>query len=281
MERVDGQRLGRGGLSHLSQWHADRDRHDTSFSNTGLTPTTTYSYTVAAYDGVNNLSAQSSSRSATTLADTTAPTTPGGLAGTPVSASQINLSWSAATDSGGSGLAGYRLYRNGTQIAQTASTSASDTGLAEYTSYNYTVRSYDNAGNVSPLSSVVPVRTLDVTPPSVPGTPTAPHQPVPVRCRGRARPIPAAAPDSRATRSIATACRLARPHDELRRFDCAELGAVPLSRGGVRQRRQHVGTVERAGVPAARPDAADDADQCSGDGRVFEPGQRNVDGIHG
>ena len=59
-------------------------------------------------------------------------------------------------------------------------TSASDTGLAEYTSYNYTVRSYDNAGNVSPLSSAVPVRTLDVTPPTVPGTPTTPHQPVPV-----------------------------------------------------------------------------------------------------
>src|SRR5207249_3420113 len=48
----------------------------TSFANTGLSPSTTYSYTVAAYDAAGNLSAQSSSASATTPAppDTTPPT---------------------------------------------------------------------------------------------------------------------------------------------------------------------------------------------------------------
>src|SRR5436190_221461 len=47
----------------------------TSFANTGLSPSTTYSYTVAAYDAAGNLSAQSSSASATTPAppDTTPP----------------------------------------------------------------------------------------------------------------------------------------------------------------------------------------------------------------
>ncbi|WP_020562854.1 fibronectin type III domain-containing protein [Methylosarcina fibrata] len=38
----------------------------TSFSNTGLSPSTTYKYTVAAYDAAGNTSAQSSSASATT-----------------------------------------------------------------------------------------------------------------------------------------------------------------------------------------------------------------------
>src|SRR6266853_2273684 len=48
----------------------------TSFPNTGLSPSTTYSYTVAAFDAAGNLSAQSSPASATTpaAADTTPPT---------------------------------------------------------------------------------------------------------------------------------------------------------------------------------------------------------------
>src|SRR5207253_7899812 len=48
----------------------------TSFTNTGLSPSTTYSYAVAAFDAAGNLSAQSSPASATTpaAADTTPPT---------------------------------------------------------------------------------------------------------------------------------------------------------------------------------------------------------------
>src|SRR5205814_10184791 len=38
----------------------------TSFTNTGLSPSTTYSYTVAAFDAAGNLSAQSSPANATT-----------------------------------------------------------------------------------------------------------------------------------------------------------------------------------------------------------------------
>ncbi len=48
-----------------------------SFTNTGLTPSTTYSYTISAYDNAGNASAQSSGINATTgnPADTTPPTT--------------------------------------------------------------------------------------------------------------------------------------------------------------------------------------------------------------
>src|SRR5439155_24631 len=88
----------------------------TSFANTGLQPSTTYSYTVAAYDAAGNLSAQSSPASATTPAppDTTPPTVPAGLTATAVSSSQINLSWAASSDT--VGVSGYRVYRGGTQI---------------------------------------------------------------------------------------------------------------------------------------------------------------------
>src|SRR4029077_13924848 len=47
----------------------------TSFANTGLSPSTTYTYAVAAFDAAGNVSAQSSPASATTPAapDTTPP----------------------------------------------------------------------------------------------------------------------------------------------------------------------------------------------------------------
>src|SRR5437016_8525830 len=65
---VSGYRVYRGGTQIAT-------RSTTSFTNTGLSPSTTYTYTVAAYDAAGNLSAQSSSASATTPAppDTTPP----------------------------------------------------------------------------------------------------------------------------------------------------------------------------------------------------------------
>src|SRR3989442_1296240 len=74
----------------------------TSYSNTGLSPSTTYYFRVRAYSGSVD-SGNSSTVSAKTLADTSAPTTPSGLTATTASSSQINLSWSASTDTGGSG----------------------------------------------------------------------------------------------------------------------------------------------------------------------------------
>jgi len=116
----------------------------TSYSDPGRTGTTTYSYQVAAYDAVPNVSALSTAISVTTP-DTIAPSTPTSLSATAVSPSKINLSWGASADTGGSGLAGYRVYRGGSLIASPATNSFSDTGLASSTSYSYTVAAYDNA----------------------------------------------------------------------------------------------------------------------------------------
>src|SRR5213078_3122240 len=143
----------------------------TSFANTGLSPSTTYSYTVAAYDAAGNLSAQSSSASATTPAppDTTPPSVPTGLTASAVSSSQINLSWTASSDN--VGVSGYRVYRNGTQIATTSATSFANTGLSPSTTYSYTVAAYDAAGNLSAQSSSASAPTPappDTTPPTVP-----------------------------------------------------------------------------------------------------------------
>jgi len=137
----------------------------TSYSDTGLSEATSYSYTVAAYDASGNASSQCGAVAVSTL-DATVPSVPSNLQGTAASASQINLTWSASTDN--VGVTGYRVYRNGIQVGTAASTSYSDTGLSEATSYSYRVAAYDAAGNLSSLCGAVAVSTADATAPSVP-----------------------------------------------------------------------------------------------------------------
>src|SRR6267143_1895819 len=88
-------------------------------------------------------------------ADTTAPTTPAGLAASASTSSSLTLSWSASTDN--VGVAGYRVYRDGTLVASPSGTSASITGLSAGVPYSFTVSALDVAGNVSALSAPLSV----------------------------------------------------------------------------------------------------------------------------
>jgi chitodextrinase len=100
--------------------------------------------------------------------DITPPTTPAAVSAVAISASQINISWTASTDN--VGVTGYKVYRNGTAIGTPSTTSYSDTGLLASTTYTYTVVAYDAAGNVSPNSSPASATTqsaADTTPPTV------------------------------------------------------------------------------------------------------------------
>src|SRR3989454_4287580 len=77
----------------------------TTYSDTGLAHTTTYTYRVSAINSIGTGS-PSSTASATTLA--VAPSSPTGLAATAVASSQISLSWTAPADNGGSAVTGYK-----------------------------------------------------------------------------------------------------------------------------------------------------------------------------
>jgi chitodextrinase len=142
----------------------------TTFFDSGLAPNTTYSYTVSAYDFAGNESAQSTTVNGTTAGpDTTAPSMPTGLVATPVSTSEIDLSWVAATDN--VGVTGYKVYRNGSAVGTTTGAlTFKDTGLTAATSYSYTVGAVDAAGNESAQSTAVNSSTQapDTTPPTVP-----------------------------------------------------------------------------------------------------------------
>ena len=155
----------------------------TTFSDTGLTASTSYSYRVRANDGAGNNSAYSNTASATTQTspDTTPPTAPTNLTATAASTTQINLSWTASTDN--VGVAGYLVERcsgaacaNFVQIATPAGTTFSDTGLIASTSYSYRVRADDAAGNDSAYSNTASATTqtpADTTPPTAPTNLTA------------------------------------------------------------------------------------------------------------
>jgi len=132
---------------------------NTAYTDSTVVGSTTYGYTVAAYDAANNVSAQSAARNVATP-DVTPPSTPSSLSAVAAGVTRINLSWGGSSDTGGSGLAGYRVYRNGALIASTAATSYTDTGLAGSTAYSYTVGAYDNAGNISGQSNTASATTF-------------------------------------------------------------------------------------------------------------------------
>lgn len=139
----------------------------TTYNDTGLTVSTTYRYQVTALDAKGNESARSTTVSAATNSDTTAPSVPTGLSGTATSMTTIDLSWTASTDN--VGVAGYRVFRDGTQVGTTSATTYSDTGLTKSTTYAYTVLAYDAAGNPSAQTAPVSVKTQsDTAAPSVP-----------------------------------------------------------------------------------------------------------------
>ena len=139
----------------------------TLYADTTVQPETAYTYQIIAFDDSGNNSGGSNTVTITTpsVPDTTPPTIPSGIVATAVSASQINLSWNAATDN--IGVTGYEVYRNNARVATVTTLSYGDAGLAAATQYIYTVRAIDAAGDVSEFSSAVSATTLN--PPIVNG----------------------------------------------------------------------------------------------------------------
>ena len=122
----------------------------TSYSATGLDPNTLYSYVVRARDSSQNTTLDSGTLSATT--DLAPPSDPTSMAGTAVSTTQINLSW---TDNSNDET-GFKLERQfdgqGSWDLVAASlapnTSAySDSGLTASTLYHYRISAFNAVGS--------------------------------------------------------------------------------------------------------------------------------------
>jgi chitodextrinase len=89
--------------------------------------------------------------------DTQAPTAPTNLTASNVAQTSLTLNWSASTDN--VGVTGYDVYQGASNLGEVSGTSANITGLDAGTSYSFTVRAKDAAGNVSAASSALNVTT--------------------------------------------------------------------------------------------------------------------------
>src|SRR5215475_12480900 len=132
----------------------------TSFTVTGLAPSSTHTYTAQAVDAANNVSAASNAVTVTTdppVVDTTAPTAPTNLSVASKTSTTVSLSWTASTDN--VGVTGYRILEGATQVGMSATTSSTVTGLAPSSTHTYTARAVDAANNLSSDSNAVTVTT--------------------------------------------------------------------------------------------------------------------------
>ncbi|MGO8997299.1 MAG: fibronectin type III domain-containing protein [Polyangiaceae bacterium] len=143
--------------------------NQSSFQFTGLAPTTTYNFVVAAEDQANNISTGNTQVSGETVNDTTPPTFPNGAlqSATALSDSTIQLSWNIATDNVSTATQiTYDIYQATSSGGEAACTTGPTysvagtvgsgnplaqqytvTGLQPLTAYYFIVRARDAAGN--------------------------------------------------------------------------------------------------------------------------------------
>jgi chitodextrinase len=150
-----------------------------TFTDAGLSPGTSYTYTVRAIDASGNASPFSpalliSTQANSTPADITAPSTPGTPRAGTITASSLTINWNPSTDNQGIGR--YEVYNGTTLIASTVLTTFTLTGLTANTPYSLTIKAFDASGNASATSTALTVTTAaaavtpvaDTTAPSTP-----------------------------------------------------------------------------------------------------------------
>lgn len=146
----------------------------------GLHPDTTYTIAVQAWDARYNGSAVARVL-ATTVPDTTPPSTPSGLHVDEVTASKVLLTWTSGTDAVGP--VEHDVLVNGVVTANAFSTVTPGTfprpavqsawvrQLSPGTGYQFTVRARDGSGNLSAPSNTVSATTEPATDTVAPSTP--------------------------------------------------------------------------------------------------------------
>ncbi|GII63202.1 hypothetical protein Skr01_32870 [Sphaerisporangium krabiense] len=111
---------------------------DTSYTDSGLAASTTYTYMLRARDAAGNRS------DAAWVTATTAAPAPGqpGTAWATANNTSVTLTWGASSGT----VTGYRIYEGGTQRAQVTTTTATVSGLGKCETHKYTIKAYNVSG---------------------------------------------------------------------------------------------------------------------------------------
>ncbi|TAJ15891.1 MAG: fibronectin type III domain-containing protein, partial [Dehalococcoidia bacterium] len=153
----------------------------TTYSHTGLTTGTAYTYKISAINSLGTSTASSDvSVTPTSSSAAVAPGAPTGLTATAPSPTKIDLSWTAPADNGGYPITGYKIqYKTGSNsyadlVANTASTttSFSHDGITAgqlYIYRVYTITSFATSTQFSPEALITPKAASTS---SAPGAPT-------------------------------------------------------------------------------------------------------------
>ena len=130
----------------------------TSLAISGLSPNTSYTFTVVATDAAKNLSAASAPLVVSTLKDTQPPSAPANLkAVISTLGTAVTLTWSAAVDN--VGVTGYKVFENSNLVGTVTTTGVVVNSLLPSTSYSFAVKATDVAGNLSASSAALAVTT--------------------------------------------------------------------------------------------------------------------------
>jgi uncharacterized protein YkwD len=119
-----------------------------------VAPAQTTVYTLTA----SNAAGSSTSRVTVTVTSSTdlqPPSAPVLLSATPSTTTRIDLAWTASTDN--VGVAGYQLWRNGAALTSVSggTLAYSDSSVNPGSTYSYTVKAFDAAGNNSGSSNAI------------------------------------------------------------------------------------------------------------------------------
>ncbi len=130
-----------------------------SYTDTGLTQSTTYQYYVVAVDLSGQQSSPSTSINVTTgvIPDTQAPSTPKNVVATKIAPNQVDLDCDPSTDN--VGVDHYIVENNGIDVGQPTSTTFNDVTVTPNTTYTYVIYAQDAAGNRSNGSNAIVVQT--------------------------------------------------------------------------------------------------------------------------
>jgi len=94
--------------------------------------------------------------------DTTPPSVPTSLTSPSKTSTSVSLAWNASTDN--VGVTGYEVYRSTTLVATVTTPSYTVTGLTANTTYSFSVKAKDAAGNKSASSSTLAATTNSAAP---------------------------------------------------------------------------------------------------------------------